>query len=223
MKERRRFVRVAGLKKIKYKLKRNSGQTREVWVKDLSLIGISFQAEEKLDKGTVLELTIALPHDPDALFLEGEVIWQLPRIKDEFRTGVRLHHRDIKVKERLSKFIYECAKRVEEKREFIRCALEIDVRISFLNDPGREYQAKSCDISRGGMKLLIKDKIKLNTRVRLFFKLPETEKVIESEGKVIWLHERGNDNFEVGVMFAKVEKEDKDTIWQFIEDYCKLN
>jgi Tfp pilus assembly protein PilZ len=127
--ERRKFVRVKGLTEVKFKVKGGIENKRSITVKDLSYIGINLYTDVALNEGMLIELELELPDGAKPLNLEGTIIWQLPGRNNRFATGVRFNHTDGEDNKRLSKFIYDCASRVDETREFIRCDIAADIWI----------------------------------------------------------------------------------------------
>jgi len=224
MEERRRFVRVKGLEEVKYTIK-NSGQNpRSIKVKDMSLIGINLYADTGLEKGTVLELELKLPNDPNIINLDAEVLWQLPYHNNKFATGIRFKYKDEQIKKRLSDYIHDCAKRVDECREFVRCNIRADVVCSYVDKPGEKFKAQTVDISRGGIKLVVGQKVEAGARIKVIFILPDSEEKVEAELKVVWSRPENNEKgFALGAIFTKLESRNKDLIWKFIEDYCQMN
>jgi c-di-GMP-binding flagellar brake protein YcgR len=220
--ERRKFVRVRGLQEVRYKLKTSGGVPRPVAVKDLSLVGINLYMEEKLDKNTMLELRLDLPDGGQPVFVDGEIIWQIPSHNDRFATGVRFVPLDGGTRDRLSKFILDCAKRVDENREFVRCKLEVDIVYSLSDNPHKKFKGRTMDISRAGMKLQPGEPLENNTRLHLAFTLQHDIDIIEIDAKIVWARTDPDTGLhEAGIIFTKVEDENRSKIDRYIERYCK--
>ena len=97
--ERRKYVRFDVKTKVNFRLtkkrddevvlKQLSGTT-----KNISVEGICFTSETKLEPGSKLELEVVLPGEPEPLLLRGEVKWVYPvqsgQDKETYDTGVRL-------------------------------------------------------------------------------------------------------------------------------------
>jgi len=66
----------------------------------------------------------------------------------------------------------ECANRVDEIREFVRCEIESDINLFYLNDPKKSFSGRTIDISRGGMKIVLDQEVSSGDRLCLGFKLP---------------------------------------------------
>lgn len=222
MEERRKFVRVKGLSEVNFKIKGSIEKKRSISVKDLSFVGMNVYTDIPLKDGTIVELELDIPDCPKPLAIEGAVIWQLAGRNNRFATGVRFHHADEQDNKRLAKFIYDCASRIDETREFIRCDLAVNINCIYLDNPQKKVQGKSIDISRGGMKINLDQEVAAGDRMRMDFKLPGIRHDIELEVKVVWAKKCENmDNFEAGIIFTKLNDEVKSNIWIFIERFCQ--
>ncbi|MFH1063270.1 MAG: PilZ domain-containing protein [Candidatus Omnitrophota bacterium] len=222
MEERRKFVRVKGLSEVKFKVKGGIEKKRSITVKDLSFIGINVYTDVPLKEGTIVELELDIPDCPKPIAIEGAIIWQLAGRNNRFATGVRFNHADEEDNKRLSKFIYDCANRVDETREFIRCDIATDINASYLDNPQKKLYGKSIDISRGGMKITLDQEVASGDKLRIDFKLPGIWPDIELEVKVVWVKKRENAvNFEAGIIFTKLNDTVKSNIWIFIERVCQ--
>ncbi len=220
--ERRKFVRVKDLQSVEVRVKNSNGKMELVEIKDMSLSGINFYSEAELEKERMLKMQISLPDNSTILNIEGKVLWQLLSLGNRFATGVRFNHNDAEVKECLSKFIEEHAKSVDESREFIRCALNTDILISDLSDPDVKFSAKTVDISHGGMKLALANKIEIGARIKLTLLLPRDHEAIEFKARVVWARkEKDKDGFAAGIIYTELDAASKDKIFKFIENYCK--
>lgn len=222
MEERRKFVRVKDLKSVEVRVQNSSGQMDLVDIKDMSLIGINFYSSKEIEKDRMLRIKISLPDGLAGISIEGKVLWQLASLGNRFATGVRFYHDDEKAKERLASFIHEHAKSVDESREFIRCTLDTDISIYELNNPGVLMPARTVDISHGGMKLALTNKIEVGARIHLTLVLPGYDEAIEFKARVVWARkEREKEGFAAGIIYTELDFEVKNTICKFIEDFCK--
>ncbi|MBU1086790.1 MAG: PilZ domain-containing protein [Candidatus Omnitrophica bacterium] len=223
MKERRKFVRVKGLSEVSFKVKDGIEGKRKIAVKDLSFIGINVYTDVVLKNGVIVELELDIPDGCRPLPIEGTILWQLPGRNNRFATGVRFNHTNDSDNKRLSKFIYDCASRVDETREFIRCNVKTAIIGSYLANSQKKINGSSIDISRAGMKLILEQEVASEDSLVLNFKLPGVHQQIELEAKVVWANKCENkDNFEAGLLFTKLNETSKSGIWAFIEDYCRL-
>jgi len=223
VREQRKFVRVKGAKNISYKIKGNSGEMTTAAMKNISLIGISFKGREALEKQTLLKLNLELSKAEKPFFIEAEVVWQLCGLDDHFTTGARFKNTDSGTKELLSKFIESCARRVAEKREFVRCESEMDAEYSFIENPNQKYKGKILDISSGGSRLEVKNIIKQDTQLNLEFELKGQTGRIAVAARVIWASKKNGNIFEIGVRFSDISRQNLDKIKEFIKDYYRAS
>jgi c-di-GMP-binding flagellar brake protein YcgR len=222
--ERRKFVRVKGLSDVNFKVKGSIQKKRRVEVKDISFIGINLYADVKMPDGTLVELELDIPGASKTIMIEGKTIWQLSGRNDRFATGIRFNHTDEQDEKILSKFIHDCASRVDETREFIRCHMEEDLSCSYLESPDEKFSAQSIDISRGGMKVISAQQFKSGDRMSISFKLPGAVDIIEIQTKIVWVKPcEDKAEFEAGIIFTRLKEEDKQSIWKFIEKYCRTH
>ncbi len=189
----------------------------------MSFIGINLYTDVELKDGVIVELELEIPENEKSIDIEGEIIWQLPGRNNRFATGVRFIHNNEADKKCLSKFIYDCASRVDETREFIRCEVDADIACSYLDNSKEKLKAKSVDLSRGGMKLVFEKQLKSGDRLHMNFKLPNIRDAIDLEVKVVWVKPcEESSQFEAGIIFTKLSDKVKANIWIFIERSCKL-
>ncbi|MCG2710971.1 MAG: PilZ domain-containing protein [Candidatus Omnitrophica bacterium] len=222
MEERRKFVRIKDLKSVEVRVKNNSGKMELVEIKDMSLNGINFYSEMKLEKERLLQMNISLPDGFNSMNIEGKVFWQLPSLDNKFATGVKFCRNNAEVEERLSKFIRDNVKSVNENREFIRCVLNTNIVIIDLSDPSVRFAAKTVDISHGGMKLALVNKIEIGARIKLSLVLPQDQEAIEVKARVVWVRkERDNDGCVVGIIYTELNAAGKNKIFKFIKNHCK--
>ena len=55
---------------------------------------------------------------------------------------------------------------MDGSREFICCELNTDIVVSNLSNPGVRFSFKTVDISRGGMRLALINKIKIGVCIK---------------------------------------------------------
>ena len=218
MEEKRNFVRVKGLQDIGFRVKGQKGSFTQAAVKNISLMGVSILRTDVLPAGSHLELLLDLPGNGGPMSIDGTVVWQTPDGSGRCTTGIQFTTADPQTREQLSKFIMACARRVEEKREFVRCALEIQV--SYRHAAGAARPAQSIDISRGGMKMLVNESLPLNTRIALTFSLPKDPTAITCTAEVVWLQPGDSAVRRIGVRFLDISQRDTDRVWAFVTQHC---
>ena len=221
MEEKRKFIRITGVKEAAYRVSGGSEGMKKAEVKNLSLVGIHFYASKGMEKGTLIEIQIDSAEHHVSFVVKGVVIWQIASLNDRFATGVRFEHHDDETKNKLSLLISQHADKIEEQREFVRCEILREIFFSYKDNPGQRHSALCVDISKGGMKMMLKERLTGGNRLVVFFSLPDTDKEFECEGKVVWLRDDKDGGFQAGVIFTKVKEEDRDKIWSYIESFCR--
>lgn len=88
---------------------------------------------------------------------------------------------------------------------------KIEVEYS-VEKKARLKSAKSVNISQGGMKLLMDEKLQNGTVIDLKIEVPETRKIIEVEGEVVWSKDfeikdpTGKRFFNTGIKFIAIKE-----------------
>jgi len=89
MRERRQFPRIPQVFQVQF---RPFGQLMESWceviMRNLSAGGIRFRHAEPLDVGSILELQMQLPTDPQPLILQGRVVWSQLQASGASENGI---------------------------------------------------------------------------------------------------------------------------------------
>ncbi|MBI4845104.1 MAG: PilZ domain-containing protein [Candidatus Omnitrophica bacterium] len=222
MEEKRKFTRIQALKEVRYKHKESKDLMATVPVRDLSLIGISIYAQRKFDRGEKLELDITFPGESLPTRVSGEVRWQLTDEDNNFITGVRFFGVDDDAQKRLTNFIDKHISSNVEHRTAVRCKLEVEVQYALLESPGKTYTAKAVDISKGGMRIRVKERIEKGQYLKLNLRLPSYTDIMQIEGKIVWL--RPGDSVykqEAGIIFSQISDLDKKLILRFVERQCE--
>lgn len=100
--------------------------------------------------------------------------------------------------------------------------LNIILEVKYYID-GKIAAIKSVDISAGGIRLLLDEKIERKTVLHLEMKLPNHEHIIKTTGEVVWSKESIEDEkgtakrlFSTGVKFLKFHKDDEKEFFDFI-------
>ncbi len=221
MEEKRRFIRVTGIKQAGFKVKTSGERFRKVAVKNLSMVGIHLYAPVSLDKDTKLEVELENADKKGRFVVEGTVVWQIASFNDRFATGIKFIQVTQDIRGQLEALINKYSQNIEEQREFVRCEIKEKIQFSYAEAPDKKYPAVCADISKGGMKIMIKDRLSGGSRLKIFFGLPKQEGGFECEAKVVWFREDKSGGYMAGVIFTKVSEQDRDKIWKFIEDFCR--
>jgi c-di-GMP-binding flagellar brake protein YcgR len=109
----------------------------------------------------------------------------------------------------------------ERRRHFrFNKVLEVDYRVE---KKPRLKRCRTVDISEGGLKLLLDDKLAKGTFLDIEINLPGSKKAAELEGEVVWLDDAdikdssGKRYFYAGIKFLAV----KEPTGQHLMDYIK--
>lgn len=99
----------------------------------------------------------------------------------------------------------------EERREHKRLKNDLDVEYNVEKKPHLKA-AKSADISKGGMRLLLDEKLSKGSILDLKLTIPGMKKTIEVEGEVVWTNETeekdrsGKRFFHTGIKFVAIKE-----------------
>ena len=100
----------------------------------------------------------------------------------------------------------------KERRAHARFKKALGVVYVLQKKPSLKNNVKTVDISKGGIKLLMDEKLLEGVVLNLKLEIPGTKKVIEIEGEVVWSEEvkcKDNPNkrfFHAGIMFSAIKE-----------------
>jgi c-di-GMP-binding flagellar brake protein YcgR len=113
-----------------------------------------------------------------------------------------------------------------EKRRFPRLFFNVDVEYKKLEEgESSGIKTRSKNISARGIRLILLEKIKLQTNIELRFSLPDTQEKIVATGKVVWIEEfsvgdaPSNLAYDAGIEFITVSKADRERIVKFPQNF----
>ncbi|MGB2705652.1 MAG: PilZ domain-containing protein [Candidatus Omnitrophota bacterium] len=102
--------------------------------------------------------------------------------------------------------------------------LNISLQVKYFEN-GTAQAVKSADISLGGIRLLLDEKIEKGTPLRVEIKLPDESSLIKARGKVVWAEESQEDEktylkrlFNTGIKFSKFQDSDDRRLFDFIRN-----
>jgi len=72
--ERRRHIRLVTPLNVTYAVAGNDKIVKVV-SKDISAVGVRFETKEKIDKGSIVELTLELPKASNPVHARGKLVW----------------------------------------------------------------------------------------------------------------------------------------------------
>lgn len=108
-----------------------------------------------------------------------------------------------------------------ERRKFVRFKQALEVSY-LVKKKSSIKNGKSVDLSEGGMKLLLDEKLAKGTIINLRIGIPETRQTAEAEGEVVWCEEAaGNDPagkrlFHSGIKFSILKEPHAKTLIDYI-------
>lgn len=111
-----------------------------------------------------------------------------------------------------------------ERRQSMRIDTALIVKYSLEEKQHMKPNGRMRDLSSGGMRLLVNEKLKEGVLLLLEFDIPNTKDVIAAEGRVIWAdggfterNEIGQRIFQTGIQFINIKSNDKDRLASYIE------
>ena len=113
---------------------------------------------------------------------------------------------------------------MQERRQFVRINARFPVAYKA---PQGEGHGWSLDISAEGIGLVIKTRVEYGATMELRIGLPDSQKPLDVEARVLWqveypqAVEDGSRNFRTGLMFTHVSPEDRDRLNGFITAFLK--
>lgn len=117
-----------------------------------------------------------------------------------------------------------------ERRKSVRIDTDIDVLYEIVNS--QKYKKEfsvSRNISSGGINLALGEKLLPDTTLRLQLNIPQSTHPIITEGKIVWVKEilgrfvmqKSERFFSTGIKFVNMNKEDMDTLQNFINHHLR--
>ena len=100
----------------------------------------------------------------------------------------------------------------KERRKFTRFKKTLDVIYAIAKKPHLKNNANTVDISEGGMKLLLDEKLSVGAIMGLKISIPASPQDVEVEGEVVWCEEDGRNeasskkHFYHGIKFLAIKE-----------------
>ena len=120
------------------------------------------------------------------------------------------------------------AEREPERRKFPRIRTELLVRYKIIKAPQKDYEAKTKDISAGGICLVAREQVTPGAVLALEIRFPHSEEPIVACGRVIWsrpsslgLSPAGHQRFDNGIEFEEISEADRQRIKEHVEQERK--
>jgi len=116
-----------------------------------------------------------------------------------------------------------------EKRKHKRVTVDMDIGYSLPPNAGRKSATKTFteDISMGGAKVFLEEKLDKGTALVLQLRVPNLSKPIVTGAEVAWVDSNprtlpsGKRSYATGVMFARLKPSDKKELSKFIDGLQK--
>lgn len=115
-----------------------------------------------------------------------------------------------------------------EKRMFERFSAPVKVKYNVMGDGPGHGELK--DISGGGIRLALAEKLKINTLLKLSFEIPGIKDPISIHGKVVWSKEviisgggEKQDYYETGITFLEDDPLKLGKIFEYFKDSFEEN
>ena len=114
-----------------------------------------------------------------------------------------------------------------ERRKFPRLSLSVDVEYSVIGrDLGFQTETSTKNISVGGICIIAYEKVEIGDILSLVIKLPEGERPIHAEGRVVWksdfvLSEDKMSRWDVGIEFTDIKDDDRQKLSGYIFSLIK--
>ena len=108
---------------------------------------------------------------------------------------------------------------MEEKRKFVRLESPIGITYRILTNPPIENQSVSKNISGGGIRVILKEKMLPDSALEVKINISENDTAVSALGEIVWQEEMvmGTDVcYETGIKFTKIAAEDRDKITHYI-------
>ena len=109
---------------------------------------------------------------------------------------------------------------MQEKRKYKRKKITIDVDYDISKDQ-KWFDSTSLDISAGGMCLVSREPLQVDSSVKLKFIIPDSDKPLFVTGVVIWnekfLKKNNNTSYYNGIKFTRIDAEDRAFINKYVE------
>ena len=112
---------------------------------------------------------------------------------------------------------------MSEHRGYIRLRESLKIDYKIVEPVGGLGGSFSEDISGGGIRLPLKERLRPGTILDLEIHLPEFTEPIKATGEVVWLHGRDNVEFPfvVGIKFIKIDQFDRGKLLNYIRKRIK--
>ncbi|MEA3329075.1 MAG: PilZ domain-containing protein [Candidatus Omnitrophota bacterium] len=111
---------------------------------------------------------------------------------------------------------------MEERRKFVRLDASIKISYRVLKKSELPSRVLSRDISGGGIKFPVEEKLKKGAGLDLEIEIPDGQEPIKALGQVVWIKKstfrrsKGMNYFEIGVKFVEIKPFNRNRISKFV-------
>jgi c-di-GMP-binding flagellar brake protein YcgR len=106
---------------------------------------------------------------------------------------------------------------MEERRKFIRLDSELNVNYNPIDNASEKKETISKDVSIGGIRVGLPDKISPGTRIRMEISLPNEMEKIAIVGEVIWqLVQKPGGTIETGIKYIEMNPHDRNKLTNYL-------
>jgi len=113
---------------------------------------------------------------------------------------------------------------MEESRKFVRIEWPVIIKYKTIEEPCTEDQIVGKDISEGGMRFVVYERLMKGTKLDVQLEAPFDSMPMFAKGEVAWIKKIGDENskaFEVGVIFKNISQNDQKRLKMYIEKEIK--
>ena len=112
----------------------------------------------------------------------------------------------------------------QERRQAMRITTTFTVTYMFSKKQNLKCTGKTDNLSTGGIRLIVYEKLNKGTILSLEFEIPEISSTVRASGKVVWTSgefsdrdENGKRIFQAGIQFLQISEKNKNTLIQYID------
>ncbi|MBU4377001.1 MAG: PilZ domain-containing protein [Candidatus Omnitrophica bacterium] len=111
---------------------------------------------------------------------------------------------------------------IEERRRFIRLEVPIELKYIVEDNPSQtRMRVATKDLSCDGLRFISEHKIDEGSALDLNLTIPGANNPVHIKGKAVWVRKMSSEDaapFEVGVEFAQIEEDNKNTFLKYLCD-----
>ena len=113
---------------------------------------------------------------------------------------------------------------MEENRKFVRIEWPVIIKYKTVDDPHAEDQIVGRDISEGGVRFIIYERLVKGTKLEMQIQVPFDPMPILAKGEIAWIKKIGDEDsrtFEAGAVFEGISPIDQKRLKMYIENEIK--